>query len=256
MTTISPLPLDTDHAAALVWFADLLSATRTFLAGDQPNEDAAAFAELVIDSNWATIQSGEQVGHYLRRFYPGVAEAAALADAWQSGGRWWQHVHADWMAEHPREALGEKMIELSWLVLRTRWSADTEYACWQVAVLGQPPAVYQGQLAKANGQWLNGAPDAPESRALVAEVRRLHELAGGWWWCPDPYADGPVFLTTAQWEQVYARELHNPDRGCDVVSIRADGTRKVYRGREGIGQWLDENPDIADAMGGGRKPRS
>jgi hypothetical protein len=254
MTTIAPLLIDADRETSAAWHRSLLAATKAFVAADCPAE-AADFADDVMDDDgyWTELKRADIVGWSLRRYWPGSKEAEALAAAWESGERWYDRDRADFLAANPREALLDAMKRLSKLVLHARWSDNTPFAVWQVAVLDQPPAVFHGPLTKANGHWLYRNPDAPESRELVAKVRRLHEATGGWWWNPDVDAD-PTFLPTAQWEQVYARTLHDPDRSMAVVSIRADGSRKVYRGREGVDQWLDDNPEIVEAMRGNIRP--
>ena len=252
MMTITLLSLDAPPAAAVAHTLAMTTATSAFIAL-HPDTEGAKVIGSVLSLDYSNNKADYKpafLAHCLTHFFPGDADASALAQAWDSSAEWHRHARECWVVAHPGEALKDAIRQLSWLVLHCRWSANTEFAVWQVAILGQPPAVFQGVLAKANGIWLNGNPESKESQALIAEVKRLHQLAGGWWWHPGVDADGPVFIPTAQWEQVYARTLHDPDRGCDVISFRPDGTKVVYRGREGVGKWLDDNPEIADAFAG------
>jgi hypothetical protein len=114
-----------------------------------------------------------------------------------------------------RIALRELMSELSEEACCASWHYDTEYRLWEL-------------LQERRSSWMVLAAD--DSR--VAELRRLHELTGGWWWwnpkCGD-FLGEKEFLATAAWEAIYAATVDDKERAVFAV---IDG--KPLRGEAAI----------------------
>ena len=100
-----------------------------------------------------------------------------------------------------RAALRELMSELSEDACCASWHLDTEYRLWEL-LQGKRPG------------WMALSADDPR----LVELRRLHELTGGWWWWN--ITDGlgeKEFLPTAAWEETYARMVDDKDRALFAV---------------------------------------
>jgi hypothetical protein len=114
-----------------------------------------------------------------------------------------------------RAALRELMSELSEEAYCASWHYDTEYRLWEIL---------QGQRTG----WAGLAANDPR----IAELRRLHELTGGWWWWNPARGAGlgeKEFLPTAAWKDTYARMIDDKDRALFAV---IDG--KPLRGQEAV----------------------
>jgi hypothetical protein len=122
-----------------------------------------------------------------------------------------------------RIALRELMSELSEEACCAGWHYDTEYRLWEM-------------LKHGRGGWLALSADDPR----LAELRRLHELTGGWWrWNPDRgnFLGEKEFVSTAAWETIYAGTVDNKERAIFAVidgkplrgQAALDATAKVLR---------------------------
>ena len=190
-TPLAPLPIDAGQAAAEAWQREMLALTVGFLA-DNPCQAGNAVLDL-LEGGAATLAVADSLGPLLRVAYRDTLEfddACDIADAWDSGGKWWRRQLAAWKAENPRDALFDAISQLSNLALGVYWGDDTEYVVWRMAILNQPPA---------------GMAETRESEALIAEIKAMHAVTGGWWAWQGTAEDGPAFLATAQWEEVYRR---------------------------------------------------
>ena len=84
--------------------------------------------------------------------------------------------------------LREHMSALSEKCWAARWRIGLERLLWEA-------------LQGKGVQW----EAEPMQRGDLDRLRELHELAGGWWYWPD--GEGvwdPVFVSTAEWECIYA----------------------------------------------------
>jgi hypothetical protein len=102
-----------------------------------------------------------------------------------------------------RQALRDLMSELSEDACCASWHYDTEYRLWEL-------------LKHGRGGWMALGENDPR----LAELRRLHELTGGWWWWNPNRGDflgEKEFLLTAAWEGTYARLVDDKERAIFAV---------------------------------------
>jgi hypothetical protein len=112
-----------------------------------------------------------------------------------------------------RVALRDLMSELSEEAYCAAWHYDTEYALWEI-------------LQGVRLAWMRL--DGDDAR--IAALRRLHEVVDGWWrWNPelDDGSADEAFLTTTEWQDIYARTVNDKIRRSRVVI-----GGKVLRGTE------------------------
>ena len=101
--------------------------------------------------------------------------------------------------EDARHALRELMSELSKDAYCAAWHYDTEYRLWEI-------------LKHGRRGWMALSADDPR----ISELRRRHEVIGGWWWLNPVLGDGDdlgekEFVTAAAWEAIYARMVDGKD---------------------------------------------
>jgi hypothetical protein len=120
-------------------------------------------------------------------------------------------------------ALRELMSELSEEACCASWHLDTEYRLWEM-------------LHGRRTSWLA----LPAFDPRLVELRRLHELTGGWWWW-NPTRGGGLgekeFLATAAWEDTYTCMVDDKDRALFAViggkalrgQAAVDATRKLMQ---------------------------
>ena len=154
---------------------------------------------------------------------PAAARAITLwerVEGWKNAER----------ARNPRYALRDLMSDISERSWCASWHHDTEFAVWEL-------------LQGARTVWARFDVTDPVDAALLDAVSEASASSGGWWWWPQE-SDHAVFVPLNQWLQIYVRTLDDPDRGLVAVVVRADGTKQIYLGRDGVARYIAKHGHI------------
>jgi hypothetical protein len=106
MTNITPLPLAATAAEAAGFRITLIKATTAFVAS-HPGTEGAEVIGTVLPLDYGPNKPGF-LAHCLTHYFSDDAEAAVLADAWDSDAEWHRHSREQYLAAYPREALKDE----------------------------------------------------------------------------------------------------------------------------------------------------
>lgn len=195
----SPLNIDATEREAAVYAQSLAMACQPIFS---KRSGADLFDPLEISHHWLWMMDWDTVVD---------VEAAQRAKIlWQSVEDW----KVAEKARNPRYALRELMSDMSEEAECASWQSGTEFLLWRVMVAGEPT------------QWSRLKLDTGK----LAELRSLHEAAGGWWRWNDDIDGGwgdLEFLPTDEWVKVAAAGMPVPEAKAVV-----DG--KLLKGDEAV----------------------
>jgi hypothetical protein len=193
-----PLPLDATEAEADDYAARLHEACQPILLDPlvYGNSQAASIARLWLIYLMALTENPAVRQRVRAEHGQDIRDLAAAQRAIEL----WRRV-MDWYGaerqRNPRFALRELMSELSEDASCASWDAGIEDVLWMM-LHGDRAWKYGRQYGRLT-----------VSDTQIAELRRLHEAAGGWWrWKNGPDVETPgglEFLPTEEWIKVHAK---------------------------------------------------
>lgn len=248
------IPADTaPEEEVFAWHRELVAVTRRHVA-DGPKDNRKITAHLDFDAGaWDALGRGTYWAQLLGEGYESIVPQSQdqtdpqfgcrvsdhdgwtirvkptpeLAAAWVWAARWYGEVY---LPRHPDLALRDAISALCEEADCATWASGYEYPVWEL-LLGDRTSWMRFDVANS------------EHAEMLAAVRRAHEAAGGWWWRADGAGD-PAFVSTSQWQQIYARTINASDRGLMADVICTDRTEQVYLGRKGIDRYMAEHATI------------